>query len=219
MRYVLFLFAVLCPLFGNVIADTNTTIFDTDPSNQYSNGSHTLPCLRDDQGNFLPGQAGCFNNGPKNCSAGAHIVQQKDATVSMKFKGSAIYLNSLLNEISNIYTVTMVSRQMLMVCDRAGALSCDTLFSKTGLDPAAEHEIRVSIKGLSPQRNTTLSNNDDFFVFWLDNFVVTTPSANASSLSAATGATSTPTATGAAFSIRVADWPMGIAMLAILLSI
>jgi hypothetical protein len=51
-----------------------------------------------------------------------------------------------------------------------GGRCCYTLFSKSNLDPAVEHNISISIKGLSPTRNATLGNDNRFF-FWLDNFM------------------------------------------------
>ncbi|KAJ7698608.1 hypothetical protein B0H17DRAFT_1006583 [Mycena rosella] len=133
-----------------VLADQNTTIDDTNPSIQYSDGGHTSPCTFDADGNFLPGQPGCFNNGPKNCSSGAHILQTQTSTVSMQFKGSAIYMNALLDDISNTYTITLDGKSTDIDGVRpGGALLCYTLFSQTDLDPTADHNISLSIKGLS----------------------------------------------------------------------
>ncbi|KAJ7054507.1 hypothetical protein C8F01DRAFT_1324099 [Mycena amicta] len=169
MRFTLL--AAGLSLLSVVFADTNTTIPDTDSSIQYSDGGHSLPCLLDDEGNFLPGQGGCFNNGPKNCSAGAHVLQQQKSTLSMLFKGSAIYMNSLLDDISNVYTVTLDGKSTDIDGVRPGGLLvCETLFSQTGLDPTVEHNISVAIKGLSPTRNTTLGNDNTFFL-WLDDFM------------------------------------------------
>ncbi|KAJ7512460.1 hypothetical protein B0H11DRAFT_2214257 [Mycena galericulata] len=154
-----------------VLADQNTTIPDTDPSIQYSDGGHSSPCIVDANGNIESGQPGCFFNGPQNCTSGAHILQQQTSTLSMKFKGSAIYMNALLDDISNTYTVTLDGTPTDIDGVRpGGALLCYTLFSKTNLDPTVEHNISLSIKGLAPDRNTTLGDDGDFF-FWLDNFV------------------------------------------------
>ncbi|KAJ6532744.1 hypothetical protein DFH09DRAFT_1182142 [Mycena vulgaris] len=167
-----------------VLADQNTTIEDTDVSIQYSDGGRISPCAFDADGNIVGGQQGCFNSGLKNCSSGAHILQQQTSTVSMQFKGSAIYMNALLDDISNTYTVTLDGKSTDVDGVRPGGpLLCYTLFSQTGLDPAVEHNISLSIKGLSPTRNTTLGGGNTF-VFFLDNFVVTTPDANSSSSSA-----------------------------------
>ncbi|KAJ7098280.1 hypothetical protein C8R44DRAFT_811248 [Mycena epipterygia] len=167
------------------LADQNTTIDDTDPSIQYSDGGRSLPCIIDADGNLAGGQAGCFNSGPKNCSSGAHVLQKQTSTLSMQFKGSAIYMNTLLDDISNTYTVTLDGKSTDIDGVRPGGpLLCYTLFSQSGLDPTAEHNISVSIKGLSLTRNTTLGNDNTFFL-WLDNFVVTTPDANVSSASSA----------------------------------
>jgi hypothetical protein len=87
------------------------------------------------------------------------------------FAGSAIYMNALLDDISNTYTVTLDGTATDIDGVRpGGALLCYTLFAQSGLDPTTEHNISLSIKGLSPTRNTTLGNDDTFF-FWLDNFV------------------------------------------------
>ncbi|KAJ6491292.1 hypothetical protein C8R47DRAFT_976713 [Mycena vitilis] len=168
MRTVSLVFLSLLCL---ALADKNTTFDDTDASIQYSDGGRTLPCALDANGNFVPGQAGCFNNGPKNCSSGGHILQTQSSTLSMQFKGSAIYLNALLDDISNIYTITLDGKSTDVDGVRpGGALLCYTLFSQSNLDPNADHNISLSIKGLSPARNTTLGN-DNIFSFLLDNFV------------------------------------------------
>ncbi|KAJ6469466.1 hypothetical protein C8R45DRAFT_1218570 [Mycena sanguinolenta] len=173
------------------LADQNVTIDDTDSSIQYSDGGHMLPCIIDADGNFSSGQAGCFANGPTNCSSGAHILQTQTSTLSMQFKGSAIYMNALLDDISNVYTVTLDGNSTDLDGVRSGGeLLCYTLFSQTGLDPTVEHNISLSIKGLSSTRNTTLGNDDTFF-FWLDNFVVTMPGGGNTSSSAAVSGTGT----------------------------
>ncbi|KAJ7253715.1 hypothetical protein B0H12DRAFT_1116331 [Mycena haematopus] len=209
------------------LADQNVTIDDTDSSIQYSDGGHTLPCAIDAEGNITPGQAGCFNNGIKNCSSGAHILQTQTSTLSMQFKGSAIYMNALLDDISNIYTVTLDGKPTDLDGVRpGGALLCYTLFAQSSLDPTVEHNISLSIKGLSPTRNTTLGNDDTFF-FWLDNFVVTTPGGNNTSSSAAASVSGTasssspssnPTGTSGALKTTafVSFWAFGVGAVAIL---
>ncbi|KAJ6572070.1 hypothetical protein B0H19DRAFT_1255985 [Mycena capillaripes] len=173
-----------------VLADQNATIDDNDPSIQYSDGGRALPCAFDGNGQVLGGQPGCFFNGAQNCSSGAHILQTQNSTLSMKFKGSAIYMNALLDDISNVYTVTLDGKSTDIDGVRPwGPLLCYTLFSQSNLDPTVDHNISLSIKGLSPTRNTTLGNDNNFF-FWLDNFVVTTPDGNSTSTSSAGGPTS-----------------------------
>ena len=44
---------------------------------------------------------------------------------------------------------------------------CSSLFSQAGLDPNKEHEIRLSIKGLSPNHNQSIPNSDPTFVLSL----------------------------------------------------
>ncbi|KAJ7255313.1 hypothetical protein C8J57DRAFT_1346098 [Mycena rebaudengoi] len=75
---------------------------------------------------------GCFSNGPKNCSSGSHVLQQQNSTASMKFKGSAIYVNALLDDISNTYIIDKVDGVR-----PGGPLLCYTLFSQSNLDPAS----------------------------------------------------------------------------------
>ncbi|KAJ7636940.1 hypothetical protein FB45DRAFT_907793 [Roridomyces roridus] len=166
-----------------VLADHNVTIDDTDPVIQYTgSGGHSTPCELSSSGQILS-QPGCFSNGPQNCTSGAHILQEQTGTLSMQFKGSAIYMNALLDGISNTYTVTLdgVATDVDGVRNTAGgALLCYTLFAQTNLDATVEHNISLSIKGLSPDRNTTLGNDNTFF-FWLDNFIVTTPDEDTSS--------------------------------------
>jgi hypothetical protein len=87
------------------------------------------------------------------------------------FTGSAIYVNALLDDISNTYIIDVDGKQTEVDGVRPGGpLLCYTLFSQSNLDPAVEHTIKISIKGLSPTRNTALGNDDTFF-FWLDNFM------------------------------------------------
>ncbi|KAJ7484405.1 hypothetical protein FB451DRAFT_83505 [Mycena latifolia] len=168
-----------------VLADQNVTIDDTDASIQYSDGGHTSPCLTDSNGNVLGGQPGCFYNGPTNCSSGAHFLQSQTSTLSMQFKGSAIYMNALLDDISNTYTVTLDGKSTDVDGARPGGpLLCYTLFSQSNLDATVEHNISLSIKGLSPTRNASRGDDSDFF-FWLDNFIVTASDTNSSSPSSA----------------------------------
>ncbi|KAJ7698607.1 hypothetical protein B0H17DRAFT_978133 [Mycena rosella] len=185
-----------------VLADQNTTIDDTDPSIKYSDSDpgHTPPCAFDADGHLLSGQPGCVNTGVKNCSSGAYGLLKQTSTLSMQFKGSAIYMNTLLNEGSNTYTVTLDGKSTDVDGVRPnGPLLCFTLFSQTELDPTADHNISLSIKGPSPTRNTTFG---DGFSFWLDNFIITTPDVNSSSTSgtpsnSSAGTSPSPGASGA----------------------
>ncbi|KAF8217745.1 hypothetical protein K438DRAFT_1557477 [Mycena galopus ATCC 62051] len=193
MRSILFTILLVWTVLA---ADQNVTIDDTDSSIHYSDGGHSLPCAIDAEGNISSGQGGCFNNGLKNCSSGAHVLQTQTSTLSMQFKGSAIYMNALLDDISNIYTVTLDGNSTDLDGVRPdGELLCYTLFSQSSLDPTVEHNISLSIKGLSPTRNTTLGNDDTFF-FWLDNFVVTTPGGNGTSSSATSSVSGASSSSG-----------------------
>lgn len=85
--------------------------------------------------------------------------------------GTAIYVNSLLFSLSPIYTVTLDGNDTDIDGVRPTIpLTCNMLFSKTNLDPIMEHEIRVSIKELSPTRNQSYHPNDAY-VFSLVNFM------------------------------------------------
>jgi len=86
--------------------------------------------------------------------------------------GSAIYINSLLFELSPIYTVTLdgESTDVDGVRD-SRPFFCFTLFNKTGLDPNIDHEIRLSVKGPSPSRNMTVDPDGTSFSFSLINFM------------------------------------------------
>jgi hypothetical protein len=48
---------------------------------------------------------------------------------------------------------------------------CNTLFSKTGLDPNIDHKIGLTIKSVSPNRNQSIPNSGNTFIFSLINFV------------------------------------------------
>ena len=70
-----------------------------------------------------------------------------------------------------IYTITLDENST----DVGGARPspphiCSPLFSQTSLDPNKEHEIHLSIKGLSPNRNQSIPNGDPTFVISLINF-------------------------------------------------
>lgn len=81
-------------------------------------------------------------------------------------------MNSLLRSISPIYTITLDGKSIDVDGVRPStAFICDTLFSKTGLDPTEDHEIRLSIKDVSPNRNLTIDPTGNTFVFSLIDFM------------------------------------------------
>jgi hypothetical protein len=86
--------------------------------------------------------------------------------------GSAVYVNSLLFDLSPIYTITLDGTATDIDGVRpSGPFICDTLFSQTGLDPSVDHNIELAIKSVSPNRNQTHGSNNDTFVFSLINFM------------------------------------------------
>lgn len=103
---------------------------------------------------------------------------------SFSFKGSAIYIESLLNSLSPIYTVTLDGESTDVDGVRpSGAFVCAPLFSKAGLDPSVEHKVRMSVKGQSPNRNTSIPNSENSFVFSLISYTdsSTTPTSSGGS--------------------------------------
>ncbi|KDR69403.1 hypothetical protein GALMADRAFT_919597 [Galerina marginata CBS 339.88] len=168
---LLSLFAVL-PVLSQ---EHNVTVLDTDPSITYA-GTGTGPatlCKFDAAGNVFGGQPGCYFI-PSNCTSSAAMSQNLDhnAAASFKFKGSAIYINSALFDISPMYTVTLDGQATDVDGVRPSrTFICAPLFSKTGLDPAVEHTIQLSVKGPSPNRNTTTDPNGSDLGFSLIDFM------------------------------------------------
>ncbi|KAF9474905.1 hypothetical protein BDN70DRAFT_924330 [Pholiota conissans] len=179
-------------------AQKNITVVDTDPSIHYSGGAGDATiCKVDASGNFISGQAGCYSV-PDKCTDSVAMGQSKDSGASFTFKGSAIYINSLLFSLSPLYTVTLDGTAVDVDGFRTSkAFSCETLFSRTGLDPTSEHTISLAIKGVSPNSTDT---SDGIFDFSLINFIYTTEdSATSSNTSSNTPpASSTPTNTSSA---------------------
>lgn len=74
--------------------------------------------------------------------------------------------------MSPLYTVTLDGNATDVDGVRpSNTFVCDTLFSQSGLDPTVEHEIRLSIKGVSPTSNQTSGGDDGIFDFSLINFM------------------------------------------------
>ncbi|KAF9558911.1 hypothetical protein CPC08DRAFT_751209 [Agrocybe pediades] len=168
-----------------VLGDKNVTVGNTDPSITYtaSVGKGAPACKLDTSGNLVGGQAGCYNFGNSTCTGtqGFAVAQPNtdlSAAAYFTFKGSAIYVTSALWQVSPIYTVTLDGQSS----DVNGArdhipFDCFNLFSKTGLDPNAEHTISVKVKEASPpnaytSNHTTLQGD---LTFSLVNFIYTTP--------------------------------------------
>ena len=90
-----------------------------------------------------------------------------DATL---FIGSAITITSLLTSFSSLYTITIDGNGTTVDGARPStrAFDCFTLFSTAGLDPNVEHTVNLTVKGVSPNANTTLGGGG--LVFSLVNY-------------------------------------------------
>jgi len=199
-------FRILVPLaclVTTVLAqDRNVTVVDTDPSIVYSGqGTGDAPiCQVDANGNVQGGQAGCYFF-PTKCTSSVAMSQNSDgkAGAAFKFTGSAIYVNSGLDEISPIFTVTLDGQSTDVDGVRPSpGFTCAPLFSKTDLDPTVEHTITLSVKGPSPNRNMTVDPNGTALVFSLIDFIYTV--SNSSSNSTDSSSSNSSTSAGASLS-------------------
>ncbi|KAF8914653.1 hypothetical protein CPB85DRAFT_1297617 [Mucidula mucida] len=152
-------------------AQRNITVNETDSAITYVDAGDASICKYDSDGNIVGGQAACYNVLPTGCTDSVAMSQQKTASASLKFNGSAIYINSLMYSVSPLYTVTLDGKEtevdgfadvMLFSCEKP-------LFSQSGLDPTVEHEIALATKGVSPSTAT----NQTGAVFSLISFVYT----------------------------------------------
>ncbi|KAF8801885.1 hypothetical protein BYT27DRAFT_7146961 [Phlegmacium glaucopus] len=186
--YIIAQFATLASLLlslfisinGAMGQDHNVTVVETDPSITYEgpNTGDAPICKFDANGEFLPGEPGCYLVA-NNCTSSAAMGQSPSSAASFKFQGSAIYINSLLDSLSPIYTVTLDGNSTDVDGFRPSApFICSPLFSATNLDPSVEHTIRLSIKGPSPNRNTTIDPTGSATIFSLINFMFTVPDSN-----------------------------------------
>jgi hypothetical protein len=88
------------------------------------------------------------------------------------FPGIAIYINSLLNDLSPVYTVTLDGQSTDVDGVRNSLpFTCYLLYSQTGLDPSVEHDVRLSVKGPSPTRNQTIPGSAGAINFSLISFM------------------------------------------------
>ncbi|KAF9474908.1 hypothetical protein BDN70DRAFT_924332 [Pholiota conissans] len=159
-------------------AQKNITVVDTDPSIHYSGGAGDATiCKVDASGNFISGQSGCYSV-PDKCTDSVAMGQSKDSGASFTFKGSAIYINSLLFSRSPLYTVTLDGTAVDVDGFRTESETCETLFSRTGLDPTVEHTVSLAIKGFSPSGTP---DPNGVFAFSLINFIYTIDDSAASS--------------------------------------
>jgi len=196
----------LVSLFIPVLAqEHNVTVDDTDPSITYEGtGTGDAPiCKIGANGQVLGNQPGCYFF-PSNCTSSVAMSQNLDhnAAASFSFKGSAVYINSGLDENSPIYTVTLDGQSTDVDGVRPSlAFTCAPLFSQTNLDPTIEHTITLSVKGPSPNRNMTVDPDGTIQVFSLIDIIYTVsdPASNSSSASAraSLSASATGSSTGA----------------------
>ncbi|KAH6906451.1 hypothetical protein BKA70DRAFT_1429140 [Coprinopsis sp. MPI-PUGE-AT-0042] len=134
-------------------AQGNVTAKHTDQSIKYQ--GHEIgvssACKYED-GSIAPGQPGCYNFGSQPCVASVTMGRRNDSSASFTFKGSAIYINSALNSLSPLYTVTLDGKAEDVDGFRDSPFyGCQPLFSRTGLDPGVDHTITLASKGASPQ--------------------------------------------------------------------
>ncbi|KAH6906449.1 hypothetical protein BKA70DRAFT_408931 [Coprinopsis sp. MPI-PUGE-AT-0042] len=154
-------------------AQRNITVTNTDPSITYEghNVGNSTVC-RYENGSLVPGQPGCYNFGPELCTETVTMGRRNDSSASLTFKGSAIYINSALNNLSPLYTVTLDGEAEDVDGFRESRpYTCQPLFSRTGLDPAVDHTITLASKGQSPQDTESL--NDAGSNFSLIDFIYT----------------------------------------------
>jgi len=178
----------------------NVTVNNTSPLITYGgNARDSLMCKYTPEGTLVSGQGACWNVLPTTCTDGISMGQGGSGTASFSFKGSAIYINSVLSFLSPIFTVTIDGQSTDVDGVRdSKALSCFPLYAQTGLDPNVEHQIKLSVKGASPNRNTSIPNSETLFAFSFVSFVYTAGdgSNNTSSSSTASDGSSPPTAAG-----------------------
>ncbi|KAF8887648.1 hypothetical protein CPB84DRAFT_1786791 [Gymnopilus junonius] len=146
------IFASLAPLaclITGVLADQNFTVIDTDPPIVYSGqGTRDVSvCKLDANGNVQAGQAGCYNF-PTQCTSSVTMSQNLDGKADATFT---------FQDVDGVRP--------------SRAFTCSTLFSKTGLDPTAQHTISLTVKGPSPNRNMTEDPNGTAQLFSLINFM------------------------------------------------
>ncbi|KAF8184756.1 hypothetical protein BJ912DRAFT_853035 [Pholiota molesta] len=168
-----FSLAALSLLAPVVLGQRNVTVNDTDPSIQYQGGAgDALICKVNPGGTIVSGQGGCYNV-PSKCTASVAMGQSQASGASFTFQGSAIYVNSLLFDLSPLYTVTLDGNATDVDGFRSSVtFQCDTLFSRTGLDPTVNHTISLAVKSQSPSATASPgASSSNIFVFSLINFM------------------------------------------------
>jgi len=226
------LLSFLCAIFTLSNAQHNITVNNTSPSIQYEGNAGTASiCKINPDGTLSPGQPSCYNV-PSQCTQGVTMSQGVTGAASFSFNGSAIYIDSLLNSLSPIYTVTLDGQATDVDGVRPSRpFICASLFSRTGLVPNVEHKVRMSVKGPSPNRNTSVPNSVNSFAFSLISYTYmeggdgsTTP-ANTVPSSTTTGTSKPTTTSGAnaatssvpsgAQALYLASWEALVAIMAI----
>lgn len=154
-------------------AQHNITVNDADPSIHYEgNAGRASLCQIGPNGKPLL-HAGCYLVQP-NCTSSAAMGQGGSGAASLTFRGTALYINSLLNDLSPVYTVTLDGTDTDVDGVRNSLpFTCYLLYSQTNLDPTVDHVVRLSVKGASPTRNQTIHGSENSFNFALINFLYT----------------------------------------------
>ncbi|KAF9458042.1 hypothetical protein BDZ94DRAFT_1271670 [Collybia nuda] len=146
------LFSILYTLVTLSNVQHNVTVNNTSPSIQYKGkAGNALICKIGSDGLL--------------CTEGASMgMGGTNDAASFSFKGSAIYISSLLNFFSPIYTITLDGNSTDV--DGVGS-------SGTGLDPNIEHKVQLSANGPSPNRNTSFAESENKYVFSLLSYTFT----------------------------------------------
>ena len=155
-------------------AQQNITVNSTSPDIKYEGNPTSVNfCKYDSNGALVSAQPACYNV-PSHCADTAFVGLGGSGVATFSFKGSAIYITSLLFTLSPTYTVTVdgKSEDVDGVRDSRPFI-CSPLYSKTGLDPNIEHQVRLSVKGPSPTRNQSIPNSENAYSFALVNFIYT----------------------------------------------
>ncbi|KAF8184735.1 hypothetical protein BJ912DRAFT_1144511 [Pholiota molesta] len=202
--HAFFALAALSLLAPVVLGQHNITVNDTDPSIQYQGGAgDALICTVNPDGTVVSDQPGCYNI-PSKCTASVAMGRARPVRRRSRSKvGSAIYINSLLFDLSPLYTVTLDGNATDVDGFRSPAnFQCDTLFSRTGLDPTVNHTISLAVKSQSPSATPSPgAASSNIFVFSLINFIYTAEDSSTSSSTSANASTSANSSTTSTSSI------------------
>ncbi|EJD54790.1 hypothetical protein AURDEDRAFT_110275 [Auricularia subglabra TFB-10046 SS5] len=134
-----------------VVSAQQTAVLADDKKLKYSAGNWKTgaSCQYDKDGNFEPGQAGCFNLGKEPCADSFQYTNEQGASVELSFKGTGIALNTLTQPdgLPTNVTVTLDGEHTSYTSEVIkGALSCQAAsFLRGELDEDAEHTIIVKI--------------------------------------------------------------------------